>query len=114
VKDREWTDPDKLFVISGAGDQYVEVHYAILGARAALAEIERDGRWREIDENTPRDGTIILLSEIDGPVMAGAWNARVEAWDDGGLMCKTWPTHWRPYPGAPTSHPQSADQTEQA
>jgi len=41
VQNLEWADPGKLLVLSGTGDQYVEVRFAILGARAALAEIEK-------------------------------------------------------------------------
>jgi len=65
--------------------------------------------WRLIDENTPRDGTKILLAKIVGHpdhdtalwwVCRGFWSEKWNNWNDGiepsGLAD---PTHWLPASG---------------
>jgi hypothetical protein len=65
--------------------------------------------WRVVDENTPRDGTRILLAKIVGHpdhetslwwATVGHWSSKWNNWNDGiepaGLVT---PTHWLPISG---------------
>lgn len=72
-------------------------------------EAEAGIAWRIIDENTPRDGTRILLAKIVGHpdhetslwwATVGHWSSKWNNWNDGiepaGLVP---PTHWLPISG---------------
>jgi len=100
----------------GAGDDVdLRVLYAILGARAALAEIERDVGWREVSAFPP--GTDFLAyDEGDGSMYRCRANEDdyFEAVCGQPVVVPPEPTHGMLLPPAPTSHPQSADQTKRA
>lgn len=80
--------------------------------RAALTAANA-AAWRTIDENTPRDGTEVILSDETGWVGSGFWNdgatcRRGEAgWffedDRQNLIIarNCCPTHWMPLPAPP-------------
>ena len=106
-------------LLAGKHDDEPMVRFAILGARAALAEIERDGEWQTI-ETAPRDRAVWVYNSVTGPYQSrydnGMWP--MFNWRGTPGVWYPLPTHWMtlwvPSPPAPTSHPQSADQTEQA
>jgi hypothetical protein len=88
------------------GGSYEVMARAAITAYLAVAEAVEPVAWQVIDENTPRDGTRILLAKIVGHpdhetalwwATVGHWSSKWNNWNDGiepaGLVP---PTHWLP------------------
>ena len=117
----KWPDVTES-LLEGRFDNEPMVRFAILGARAALAEIERDGGWREGD-TAPQDGTVFLTLWGSDPMFAGFIDGEfrilippARGWGFGihGNYEPFTPEWWMPIAAPPTSHPHTASQTEQA
>ena len=92
-------------VLAGRLDHTQAVRFAILGARAALAEIERDSEWQPI-ETAPKDGTRVLVFSTHYGIGVASWNAMCNEWwiepsdrlEDPEIALLI---HWRPLPKSP-------------
>lgn len=92
---------ERIYIESGWLDKRSDVHYAILGARAALAEIEREGVV------VPREPTPEMCEAGEGfNIRCGCSACDLDARE------KVAAGYRAMVAAAPTSHPQSADQTK--
>jgi len=60
---------------------------------------ERIAMWQPIDETTPRDGTLVLLTNHSGRMADGHWNSEFGVWAWPYVLVA--PTHWMPRPESP-------------
>lgn len=113
--------PHMIKSIAGHKDSDLRVRFAILGARAALAEIERDGVVVPADDPARNFSDSALPPQMIEAGMDALEKTRSDMrnyvpgetidWDCGMVAVAVYRAM---VAAAPTSHPQSADQTEQA